>query len=433
MLIGYGALLRHHYLKNDNSKFVHLKKVAVFLAEIPFLVKTMVKNKNINIDEARLKPQKHQDKNEKENFVRFLNNNKREALLVLPRYDHNLDKTIIELVDINDFKVIHRYDHDMNVMMKEINVSEEIPDLKMDNSQVLYHFHPIVLPDGSFISRYDRVYKIDICSKLIWISDEGSTHHSLMMDHEGYIFTGGQAKPKSNYIKKYGVNNHYDDSILKLNSNGKVIYNKSIIDILIKNKIFPDNFALLSKSQNQPDPIHLNDIEPALNNTEHWKQGDLFLSLRHLSSIVHYRPKTNTVINYITGPFSYNHDVDIISDEEISIFNNNNYGKGKNSEIVIYNFKTKKFSKLFNDQLIKGKFKTETQGLSHVFKDGSLLVDEQNHGRLIFYNNNGETEWEFINRSENGKIGHIFWPRVIEDKETINKIKFSVKNKKCAN
>ena len=429
ILILYGSLLRHHYLKNDNSKFVNLKKGAVFLAEIPFLLKSMITSKTINIDEARLRPQKNKDKKK---FVRF-QNNKRNALLVLPRYDHNLDKSIIEVLDMNDYKVIHRYEHDMNVMIGEANSSDEITDFRIVESDVLLsHNHPIVLADGSFISQHQRVYKVDVCSNLIWMSEDYYAHHSLMIDHEDNIFTGGQAKPKSNYLKKYNIENYIDDSILKLNSYGKVIYNKSITDILIKNEIFPDNIVLVSSSQKQSDPIHVNDIEPALNNTEYWKQGDLFLSLRHLSSIVHYRPKTNKVINYITGPFSYNHDVDIISDEEISIFNNNNFGKeSKYSEIVVYNFKTKKFSKLFNDQLKKSKFKTETQGLSHTFKDGSLLVDEQNFGRLILYNSNGEIEWEFVNKDINEKIGFIFWPRIIEDEAIINKFKLSVKDKKC--
>ena len=80
------------------------------------------------------------------------------------------------------------------------------------------------------------------------------------------------------------------------------------------------------------------------------------MSIRSQSAIIHYRPSTNKVINYITGPFAMQHDVDIISDKEISIFNNNNFLiNNEYSEILIYNFKTKKFRTLFNDQLQKGK------------------------------------------------------------------------------
>ena len=76
------------------------------------------------------------------------------------------------------------------------------------------------------------------------------------------------------------------------------------------------------------------------------EKGDLFLSIRNLSAIIHYRPKTNKVINYIVGPFIQQHDVDIISDKEISIFNNNNsFINNQYSEVLIYNFETRVFKK----------------------------------------------------------------------------------------
>ena len=77
-----------------------------------------------------------------------------------------------------------------------------------------------------------------------------------------------------------------------------------------------------------------------------WEKGDLFLSLRNLSAIVHYRPSNNKIINYITGPFIKQHDVDIISDEEIMIFNNNNV-----KEKIQINFQKLKKSQLFHQLL----------------------------------------------------------------------------------
>ena len=58
----------------------------------------------------------------------------------------------------------------------------------------------------------------------------------------------------------------------------------------------------------------------------------MFFKSRHLSAIIHYRPSSNKVINYITGPFAQQHDVDIISDTEITLsitttFVDNDYQK----------------------------------------------------------------------------------------------------------
>ena len=256
-----------------------------------------------------------------------------------------------------------------------------------------------------------------------------------MLDHEGNIWVGGQMNPKSKYVKKYSLKNYADDSIIKINKDGEILYNKSVTEILIENNIVSNNFALNSYvSLNEQDPIHLNDIEPALSDTQYWKKGDVFLSLRLQSSIIHYRPSTNKVINYIIGPFAQQHDVDIISDKEISIFNNNNFFvDNEYSEVVIYNFETKKFRTLFNDELKKNNFKTEGEGLSHIFKDGSLLIDESDHGRIILFNNQGEKEWEFVNKDKNGNIGFISWSRVIEDEIFIEQFKSLVENKKCTN
>ena len=205
---------------------------------------------------------------------------------------------------------------------------------------------------------------------------------------------------------------------------------------MIENKFLPENFAITSPgiAQVALDPIHLNDIEPVFSDTDFWKKGDLFLSIRNLSAIIHYRPKTNKVINYIVGPFIQQHDVDIISDKEISIFNNNNsFINNQYSEVLIYNFETRVFKKIFDNELKKENFKTSTQGLSHILNDGSLMVEEQNHGRIILFNNKGQKEWEFVNKDTNGNIGFISWSRIIEDKLFIEKFKSLVENKKCIN
>ena len=73
---------------------------------------------------------------------------------------------------------------------------------------------------------------------------------------------------------------------------GKILFNKSVTEILIENNLIDQNIF----NQNL-DPIHLNDIEPAFNDTEYWKQGDVFLSPRHKSAIIHYRHSTIKVNN----------------------------------------------------------------------------------------------------------------------------------------
>jgi hypothetical protein len=428
--IGFGSLLTHHYLGGE--RFQSLQNIAVTISEIPMSVRDMIKYKTLNLN--KLRPLlKHKDKKRFEKFIE----NKRNALLVLPRYEHSLSRSVVDIIDLNNFEIIHTYKHDIAEMNNQVTNTKEFPRLKIDRSPVRFLYtHPLLFEDGSLIGSgiFGPLFKLGFCSNIQWINEEEIFHHSKMLNHEGNILLSGQMNPKSQYVKRYSIKNFSDDSIIKISTDGEILFNKSLTEVLIENEIIFENYALNKSLSGETDPLHVNDIEPALNNTEHWMQGDMFISVRYLSAIIHYRPSTNKVINYIIGPFAQQHDVDIISDKEISIFNNNNFIiNNEHSEVLVYNFETKTFKKMFNHQLQKENFKTYAQGLSHTFKDGSLLVEEQNHGRIILFNNRGEKELEFVNKDKNGNIGFVSWSRVIEDELIIKNFKLLVKNKQCLN
>ena len=61
------------------------------------------------------------------------------------------------------------------------------------------------------------------------------------------------------------------------------------------------------------------------------------------------------------------------------------------------------------------------------------MVEEQNHGRIILFNNEGEKEWEFINKDKNGDIGYVKWSRIIENQILIDNFNSLIKNKNCSN
>jgi hypothetical protein len=426
LLFGYSI----KYYAKGGKKYLYLRDIVFFIAETPKPIINMIRSKSLNPNKPPLLT-KHKDKKRFEQFIE----NKRNALLVLPRYDHSLSRSVVDIIDLNNFEIIHTYKHDINEMNNKVTNTKEFPRQKIEMSPIRFIYqHPLLFEDGSLTSISGPEFKIDFCSNLQWINDEEIFHHSQMLDHEGNIWVGGRMKPKSQYVEKFVIKDFTDDSIIKINTDGKILYNKSVTEILIENNIVADNFAFTTSLSNNLHPIHFNDIEPAFTDTEYWQQGDVFISTRYQSAIIHYRPSINKVINYITGPFAQQHDVDIISDKEISILNNNNFFvNNKYSEVVVYNFETKKFRKLFNDQLQKENFKTYGEGLSHIFKDGSLMVEEQNHGRIILFNNKGEKEWEFVNKDKNTDIGHVNWSRVIEDQLFIEKFKLLVKNKKCLN
>ena len=61
------------------------------------------------------------------------------------------------------------------------------------------------------------------------------------------------------------------------------------------------------------------------------------------------------------------------------------------------------------------------------------MVEEQNHGRIILFNNKGEKQWKFVNKDKNENIGFLSWSRVIEDEKFIKEYKSLLERKKCPN
>ena len=112
--------------------------------------------------------------------------------------------------------------------------------------------------------------------------------------------------------------------------------------------------------------------------------------------IVQYRPSTNEIINIIHGPFFNQHDVDVINDEEISIFNNNRkiYGL-ENAEIIIYNFKTKKFRKTSEPQLKEKILKQLTKVYIQFFQISNLCESNED-GIILSFDENKKKNGDLL-------------------------------------
>lgn len=225
---------------------------------------------------------------------------------------------------------------------------------------------------------------------------------------------------------------YYNDyTVTKIdNESGKILFNKSIGDILKENGI--SNYLI--KAPNPKDPIHLNDVQPALKTTRYYKEDDIFISLRDMSLILHYRPSTNELINVIEGPFISQHDVDIINDSTVAIFNNNFYVKWTNdtknppknkkrllnsgkfySNIVCYDLKNKKFFFVGKEAFIKNKIRTNTEGLQEFIDSTTYFVEEQNSG-ILWVIRDDKVIYKNVFKSQHEGHHHLpNWTRIIEN------------------
>ena len=117
-------------------------------------------------------------------------------------------------------------------------------------------------------------------------------HHSTETDIDGNIWVPSYRYPQSLPIEKVGRDNineggFSDDSIVKLDSDGEILFEKSVSQIFIDNGLEYLLFSIGDRAFSL-DPIHLNDIQPVNFDGEFWKKGDVFLSLRHHSMALLY-------------------------------------------------------------------------------------------------------------------------------------------------
>lgn len=312
-----------------------------------------------------------------ENETRKLNIN---GFLLFSTINEKNGLSEINLINIETKKIIQTWQPDYNML--------NLRSFSKFHTRLL---HPVLLPNGNLlINLNDRLTKIDKNSKIIW-EVSATSHHSIEVDSNNYIWTCGTLI-KSNLHKIKSLIR--DDAVLKIDANnGKIVYQKSIFDILIENN-YQNLFYYLGPMND--DPIHVNDIQPALINSKYWKKGDLLISLRHRSTVFLYRPSTNKVIWLKTGPWSYQHDCDFLNDHEIGIFGND-VVRVSNKDILIndynnqyvYDFKTDKVQTPYTKMFKEGKIKTLTEGRSRVLPDGKLYVEESNYGRVLFGDSNG--------------------------------------------
>lgn len=304
-----------------------------------------------------------------------------------------------------------------NFKKKEINYEWIIPierlsgKYQVDGNDRLY---PAMLMEDNniIVSCNERpgIFRVDASSKERWFNGDFIYHHAMNKDSLGNIWIPGVKHDKGILIpKKISldglVTDYRDDLIVNIDSeSGKTLYYKSLTEIFNENNLE----YLINKSPYTNDPFHLNDIQPALNTSAYFNEGDLFLSFRSPSLVVQYRPKTNKIVKVIEGPFLFQHDIDIIAPNEIGILNNNTIAtqiiqkeiefkptnqavdrKINHSNVLIYNFEKDTYTPLFEESFREFNIFTDAEGLYRILPNGDLFFEEQGAGILWVINEKG--------------------------------------------
>ncbi|MGV6850536.1 MAG: arylsulfotransferase family protein [Marinibacterium sp.] len=334
--------------------------------------------------------------------------------LLLSRYNGDERRSVVELVDLNSQTTLHVWRPDFTQQNALAKVSSALTVVARDNAPHRARiFHPFLTEAGDIVfQNMSPLVEFDACDRLVWGLD-GIFHHSVEAHPDGGYWVAAFLEPQT----IGGVSEHFKEgALVHVSADGKKLSERSLPQILIDNGL---GAFVYGQDFYSDDPLHLNDIQYAPMESDYWQKGDVFLSLRNVSAIVLYRPSTNKVVWYKRGPWVNQHDVDVLDDHRIVVFNNSRYNMrygpkvSDANDVLIYDFATDEVTAPFHDLLKQMEMRTFSEGRSEILPDGSLFVEESNYGRLAQIDADGNVLWTYVNRDAEGIVSIVSWSRYV--------------------
>ena len=420
------SFVRNIYLSADaGGKWGFLARPVKFMAELPSLTKRALE-----------KPEFYAPNTDsKDGLDRVSSKGTEQYPKLLVSYKDKEFGQKFDLIDLPTGKLLKQWQPD-NAELYDKGFNPKNPENPEKGSD-LYFFHPLLMPDSSLIVNSQLtslLARVGKDNEIMWFNNDRRYHHTTELDHEGNIYSCTRPFVSGQYDifpENYDAYKDVlvDDAITKIDpETGEILSSKSVIQILLDNGY---GNLLVNKGQVISDMTHLNDIQPALYDSDYWLTGDLLVSCRNLSTVFLYRPATNTVLWLKTGPWLNQHDVDFYGNTKIVVFGNDVIReespqgskittkplyfseKNKNNDIYVYDFAKDTVTTPYSRLMESEKIRTLTSGRCDILPNGDIFVEDTNNGRLVF----GDTlrkKMEYVKRIDDNHISRLFWSRLVE-------------------
>lgn len=328
-------------------------------------------------------------------------------------YDGDRHRAVIELYSFAEGRVVHEWLPDAGTLLAGAPHSHPVASPENWTQRYFRAIAPLLTEDGRLIIKdhYAPLIGLDACGRELWRQDGLLFHHSTESDGAGGFWIPGVMTPGT--ISETAAD-FVEDAIVHVGADGKILWRRSLTGLLLDQGL---DHLLFSGEDYRNDPLHLNDIEPALSDGRFWKAGDLFLSLRNQSLIMLYRPATDEIVWMQQGPWLNQHDVDILDDHRIAVFDNRLYNKGRgpridgSNQIAVYDFKTGTVSRPLADRLAELRVTTLFEGKVDRIGKGRVLIEEEMAGRILILDPDGTLVAEYLNKADDDLTYSMGWSR----------------------
>ena len=300
---------------------------------------------------------------------------------------------VVEIIDLNRRKVVHSWKPVLDYRLRRFNV----------------------LPDGSLVAGGWRVtFRMDACSNVVW-EQRLRTHHSYERGADGNFWSPEYLVPNT---LPHMNPDFMEDGFVRFSPAGEVLSRVSLSGALTR---AGHRHLLYGTKARYGSLLQMNDVEPVLQDGPFWRRGDLFVSLRAVSVVLLYRPAADEVLWLQAGPWQRQHDVDVVSDSEISVYSNNTFRDEDDNprvlganEIYVHDFATGKARSPWREAMRRHDVRTMFRGGATLFGDGGVMLEEADQGRVLMLSPDGEEVWSYVNRASDGMVYQILASRWLD-------------------
>lgn len=314
--------------------------------------------------------------------------------------DHQLQIKVIDF----EGQVVHQWPIDWYKIWPD---ATHIPEHLTPKGKPGTHIHGSRLMDnGDIVFNFENLglVRLDACGETVF-KVPYPTHHAIEVDDNGDFWLPGQVYQQTKLDDYPYYNTPFKaDTVVKISSDGKVLKEISIMDLLRDNGYEGLMYLSTLKSRKPSitgDVYHLNDVElfPKHLNEGVFKHGDVMVSLRNINTVFVFDPKTLKIRYLSAGKFVRQHDPDFIDGNTFSVYDNNHVGPasfGPGSKIVMVSALDDTVSSYFKES-DNVRFYSNIMGKHQWLDNGNLLVLESMNGSILEVNQQKQVVWSYNN------------------------------------